>query len=437
MIILYIIVAIAVGYALGYLLQRGSRQAAETKAEMLAARLDEAKADAERQMNQVKNDCQARLFQAESKYKEQLGQLNEAHERRMQQQLELLKEQLANLSVKSLKERAAELSALNTEQLSRILNPLNERIAQMKEAVEKSNIQQTETSARLGTAIKHTVEQAEKLGKATDNLVSALSHDNKYQGNFGEMHLRQMLENMGFERGKQFEEQVTLRDENGEAILNDATGNRMQPDVILHFPDRRDIIIDAKTSMNAFFRYSDKSLSDSDRHEALKDHIAALRTQVKSLSQKGYWRQYVQKGIKLDFVVMYVPSEAAFNLAASEDINLWNDAFNVGVFITGPQNLYALLRLLEVSWKQVAQVENQQNIINCANDIVKRVQLFYERFLNADAAIKKTQKCFDELKTTLAPSGPSIITSANKLLSYGAHEDTSRRRALPKEGTNQ
>ncbi len=365
--------------------------------------------------------------------KEQLRQQLEAMEKQTKQQLDLMKEQFTTSSEKELKMRTAELSALNTEQLSKILDPLRDRIAQMKEAVEQSRKEQSEAKAALNTAIDRTVEQAEKLGKSTETLVSALAHDNKYQGSFGEMQLRQMLENMGFAYGTQFEEQVTLRDDSGEAILHETTGSRMQPDVVLHFPDKRDIIIDAKTSMNAFLRYKDGTLSEADRQQALKDHLTAIKTQVKSLSKKDYWRQYNQKGIKLDFVVMFVPSEAAFNLATSEDADLWRDAFNQGVFITGPQNLYALLRLLEMSWKQVAQVENQQNIIDCANEIVKRVQLFYERFQKADTALAKTQKCFSELKTTLAPSGKSIINSANKLIGYGAHEDTSKGRALPRE----
>ncbi len=397
MVFVYIIVALVVGALLGYFFGR---------AQQLSALKEE--------------------------HKQEIATLKEEFKEDSKQQMDFLKEQFTTASERELKTRTAELSALNVEQLSKILTPLNEKITQMKEAVTQNEKSQTEATSRLGAAIKLTVSQAEKLRSSTDNLVSALSHDNKYQGSFGEMQLRQMLEDMGFVRGVQFEEQVTIRDDSGEAVLHDATGSRMQPDVVLHFPDKRDIIIDAKTQMTAFLRYNDASLQEGERQQALRDHITAVKTQVKNLAKKDYWRQYNQKGIKLDFVVMFVPSEGAMQLAIAQEPTLWSEAFSQGVFITGPQNLYALLRLLEMSWKQVAQVENQQNIINCANDIVRRVQLFYERFLKADSALKKTQKSFDDLATVLSPSGQSIITSANKLIDYGAKEDTAHHRALPR-----
>ncbi|MCD7714567.1 MAG: DNA recombination protein RmuC [Prevotella sp.] len=415
--IIFVILALIAGIAIGYLAANGKRQAVAAKAGMLERQLDEAKAENERQLEALKEEQKAQT---------------ELMEKQWQGQLALLREQFTTASEKELKARTIELSALNTEQLSKILTPLNERIAQMKEAVDRNRQIQTEATSRLDTAISLTTKQTEKLGKTTDNLVNALSHDNKYQGGFGEMQLRQLLENMGFVRGTQFEEQVTIRDDSGETVYHDLTGSRMQPDVILHFPDKRDIIIDAKTSMTAFLRYGDNSLSDAERQQALRDHVAAIKAQVRSLSRKDYWQQYNRKGIQLDFVVMFIPSEGAYNLAMSQEPALWTNAINQGVFITGPQNLYALLRLLEMSWKQVAQVENQQNIINCADEIVRRVQLFSERFQKAASSLVKTQNCFDDLAKTLSPTGQSIINSANKLVSYGAREDT-RHRALPRE----
>ncbi len=444
MLFLYIILSLAAGFAIGYLIQNGKRQGIAAKADMLAARLNDTKAEQERQTAALKEEFNRQTDALERNYKEQLRQqaetqkeMAEAQKEMAKQQFNLLKEQLTTASETVLKNRSDDLAKINSEQLSKIINPLNERIAQMKEAVEKNRQIQTETTASLNTAINRTVEQTEKLGKSTDHLVSALSYDNQYQGSFGELQLRQLLESMDFERGIQFEEQVTIKDDTGETVLHDTTGSRMQPDVVLHFPDKRDIIIDAKTSMNAFLRYNDGTLSDSDRQQALKDHITAVKSQVKSLSKKDYWRQYNQKGIKLDFVVMFIPSEGAFNLATSKDPSLWTEAIKQGVFITGPQNLYALLRLLEMSWKQVAQMKNQQKIIDCADEIVKRVQIFYKRFTDVQKALENTQNCFDELNKSLMTSGQSIITSANKLVKYGAREDTSRNRpSLPRMEEN-
>ena len=130
---------------------------------------------------------------------------------------------------------------------------------------------------------------------------------------------------------------------------------------------------------------------------------------------------------------MFMCSESALQLAISSNASLWQEAYRQGVLITGPQNLYALLRILELSWKQMAQVENQQNIIDCADEIVARVQLFYERFLSVESEFAKTQQSLSKLKLTVSPTGQSIITSANKLLKYGAKEDPKKKKSLPKE----
>ncbi len=420
MILLYLILCLAVGILIGYLLCNGKQKALTARNELLA-----------HQLATTKNDYEQQLATLKEEHKSEVAALKDDFKEQTKSQYDFLRDQFAAASERTLKARAAELEETNVEQLAKILTPLTERITQMREAVEKNEKSQTEATTRLDTAIKFTITQTEKLGKTTDNLVSALAHDNKYQGSFGELQLRQLLEDMGFVRDVQFEEQVTIRDDSGEAVKHDTTGSRMQPDVVLHFPDKRDIIIDAKTSMTAFLRYNDPSLSDEARQQALKDHIIAIKAQVKSLAKKDYWRQYNQKGIKLDFVVMFVPSEGALQLATTEEPSLWEEAFNQGVFITGPQNLYALLRLLEMSWKQVAQMENQQNIIACADEIVRRVQIFYERFLKVDNALKKTQKAFDDLSTAVAPTGQSIVTSARKLLTYGARESTTRHQPLP------
>ena len=129
---------------------------------------------------------------------------------------------------------------------------------------------------------------------------------------------------------------------------------------------------------------------------------------------------------------MYVFSDSALTLALTAAPGLWKEAYDKGVFITASQNLYALLRMLELSWKQQLQVENQQKIVDQAGVIVSRVQLFYERFLNVEATLRKTQDAFESLRKMLLPSGQSIISAANKLVKLGAREDVRRKRQLPK-----
>ena len=148
------------------------------------------------------------------------------------------------------------------------------------------------------------------------------------------------------------------------------------------------------------------------------------------LSRKNY-AQYIRNGhATLDFVVMYVYNEGALQLALANDPALWKEAYDRHVIISGGQNLYALLRVLEISWKQMRQVENQQEIMRCANEIVNRTQLFYERFLKVEEQLDKTRRAFDEVKSSTASTGSSIITSARQLISYGASENPKRKTGL-------
>ena len=325
--------------------------------------------------------------------------------------------------------RQEQLSASNKEQLASILNPLNANIAQMKEAVEHSKLEQSKTMASLQTAINHSFEQAKAVGESADRLASALTGENKTQGNFGELKLKELLDGMGLTEGLEYETQQTLRDDNGNIIKDNETGRRMIPDVILHFPDKRDMVIDSKISFKAFEDYQNAD-GEKERAEALKRHIASVRSHVKELKSKDYSKYLTKGSARLDFVIMYVFSEGALQRALSNDAALWRDAYDDGVLITGSQNMYALLRILEISWKQTRQAENQDKIIAVANEMVSRVQILCERLNKAEACLKKTQEAFEDVRTMAQPAGRSITSSANKLLKFGAKKD-SRHAALP------
>ncbi|MDE5987400.1 MAG: DNA recombination protein RmuC, partial [Prevotella sp.] len=293
---------------------------------------------------------------------ERLAEQKAMYEKQMEQQMTLIKEQINTASEKILKERSEQLSLHNKEQLSAILNPLREGITQMRETVEKSGKEHAETMVRLDATIKTSIQQSREVGERADKLAEALTGKNKTQGNFGELRLKQLLEDMGLEEGTQFEEQTTMKDASGRAIYSEEDGRRMVPDVILHFPDARDVIIDSKMSLKAFEDYHNAE-TDAERQEALARHIASVRQHVTELSQKNY-SSYIREGRgKLDFVLMYVFSESALQLALGNDASLWKEAYDKGVIIAGSQNLYMMLRVLEMTWRQVRQVENQENMV--------------------------------------------------------------------------
>ena len=276
------------------------------------------------------------------------------------------------------------------------------------------------------------MEKANMLSERADRLANALTGQNKTQGDFGELRLRQLLEDMGLEEGVQFEEQTTMKDSNGRVIYDEEDGSRMIPDVILHFPDHRDVIIDSKMSFTAYVDYQNAQ-TDEERKAALDRHVASVRQHVNELSRKNYSKYLKTDSSKLDFVVMYIFQESALQLALASAPTLWKEAYDNGVVISGSQNLYMMLRVLEMTWKQVRQVENQQKIVEAANSVIDRVQLFYERFLKVDEMLERTRAAFNDVKTVTASSGQSITVAAGKLLKYGATENPKRKARLPKE----
>lgn len=456
--IIIAIVGVAIGIAAGYLYAQSRMTASIAKTEAaidvqkahLAAALEanaQLKEEHRTQIDSLKEEHRAQMDCLKEHYEQTIAtlkenaaqMLDELHKQQqalMEQQSHLIREQINTASEEILKKRSEELSTVNKEQLSQILNPLHENLRQMREAVEKSDRDQTETMHRLDESIKENLRQAQQVGDRADKLAQALTSENKTQGDFGELRLRTLLENMGLEEGVQFEEQVTMTDEVGGVIHEEEGGHRMQPDVILHFPDDRDVIIDSKMSLKAFEEYF-TATDDQHRDDALARHLASVRSHVKELAHKDYSR-YLRRGSgRLDFVVMYIYSESALQLALTNDPSLWKEAYDQGVVISGSQNLYMMLRVLEMTWRQVKQVENQDKIMATANELVNRVQMFYERFKAADEQLMKTQKAFDELKKTTAPTGKSIVTAANNLVKFGAKENPKRKLKLPKATDNE
>ncbi len=442
---------LAIGAAIVYFLQRqhagmlrssveetAERRVAELR-QLHEAQLSSLRQSCDRQVSLLQSEHQEQTCALRESYQQQLttlkqqqeGQLanmRQQQEQQLRQQLALLREQMTTASEKVLRERAEQLSTVNREQLSTILTPLQGHIQLMREAVQKTGEQNHTTMERLDATIRQSIEQSREVGERADKLAQALTGENKTQGNFGELRLKQLLQDMGLEEGVQFEEQTTLRDAKGNLIFEE-DGHRMIPDVILHFPDDRDVIIDSKMSFTAFEEYHN-STDETARSEALKRHIASVRSHVSELSRKNYSR-YIKEGRgRLDFVLMYVFSESALQLALSNDPTLWKEAYDKGVVISGSQNLYMMLRVLEMTWKQVRQVENQQKIIDCANTVIDRIQLYAERLETARQQLQKTQEAFDKLDTLSRSEGSSIYTPAARMLRMGASENPKRKQSI-------
>ena len=389
-------------------------------------RIAELKLAHEQQLQQIKEASELQLAQAKEAAEQQIDALRQMNREQVENQLKLIKEQMQTTSEEVLKRRQEELGERNREQVSKIIDPLQQSLKDMQEALDKSKEQQSEALTRLDETIKVNMQKSAALGETADRLTRALTGEVKVQGNFGELKLKQLLEDLELKEGEQFDTQETLRDKAGNIAKGD-DGKGLIPDFILHFPNNRHVVVDSKMSLTDYERYMNAEDGTPEKTEYLKSHIASVRAQVKRLAKKEY-SKYLPNGYnRLNFAIMYVPIEGVLNLALLNDSTLWREAYDQGVMILGPQTMYMNLRVLEMMWTQVRQLSNQQAMMDAANSVIDRVQDFGMRFMDVESSMNDTIKKIAKLKITTADNGASIITAARNLLKAGAKENKKKK----------
>ena len=398
----------------------------ETQKTSYEEQMNERKAAFDSQMQELKATFTQQLQQEKTAHEGQIAALKEMNEKQIKTQLDLIKEQMQTTSEKVLKMRQEELGAQNKEQVSKIIDPLQKSLKDMQEALDKTKEQQTEALTRLDETIKINMQKSAAIGETADRLTRALTGEVKVQGNFGELKLKQLLEDLELKEGEQFDTQETLRDKGGKGLKGD-DGKGLIPDFILHFPNNRHVVVDSKMSLTDYERYMNAEDGAPEKSEYLKAHIESVRTQVKRLAKKEYTKYLPDGYNRLNFAIMYVPIEGALNLALLNDASLWREAYDEGVMILGPQTMYMNLRVLEMMWTQVRQLENQQTMMDAANTVIERVQDFGIRFQDVESSMNDTIKKMNRLKITTADSGQSIITAARNLLKAGARENKKKK----------
>lgn len=378
------------------------------------------------QLEQLKAAQTAQLEQVKEGQQKQIEALREMNREQVESQMKLIREQMQTTSEEILKRRQDELGERNKEQVSKIIDPLTQSLKSMREAFDKSKEQQNEALTRLDATIKVNMEKSAALGETADRLTRALTGEVKVQGNFGELKLKQLLEDLELKEGEQFDTQETLRDKAGKQAKGD-DGRGLIPDFILHFPNNRHVVVDSKMSLTDYERYMNAEDGTPEKSEYLKAHVASVRAQVKRLARKEYTKYLPEGYNRLNFAIMYVPIEGALNLALLNATTLWREAYDEGVMILGPQTMYMNLRVLEMMWTQVRQLKNQQAMIDAANIVVERVQDFGMRFIDVETSMNSTVEKMAKLKVSTAESGRSIITAAKSLLKAGAKENKKKK----------
>ena len=394
-IIISLIIGIAIGVVAAYLVANRRYTALQVQAEVTANAL---------QLQKEQNAAETRLRQEQ-----------------FQEQLNVVREQFQNLAVRVLDKTSDQLKTENREAMEHITKPIGDSFAELQKAIQESDREAAKTAASLTERLRQVGEQAEKMDRTATRLTNALRGDSKQVGDWGELVLQELLDSQGFKRGFDYDVQDTITDQDGFIVRNEDTGRSMRPDVVLHYPGNQDVVIDAKVSIKAYYDYVNEPV-EAVRQQMLDRHVQSLRSHVKELAVKDYSRYIQQPRTAIDFVIMYVPNESALQVALARDPKLWTEAFDKKVFISSTQNLFAILRMIQIAWRQHSQTENQKKIVGLAEQLVSRIGLFAERTQKLSRDIDMLSTDFTDMQKSVDGTR-GILQKANEMKKLGIKED--------------
>lgn len=400
MAILYILVGLLIGSACGYLFSAKKRQEEKLNDQILIKEL------------QTRNEEQQKQHQQEV----------ELRERRFQEQLRTSNEQFQNLATRIMEQTTSKLKEQNSESIGHITQPLKENLERLQDAISKTNTATTQNTSSLVKQLELMAQKTDKIDQSATRLANVMRGANKVQGNWGELTLQNLLDSQGLQLGRDYDMQQTITDEKGNAILNDDSGKRMIPDAILHYPNGEDVVIDSKMTIDSYLSYVNAETDDMKKKYA-DDVVKSIRTQFNSLARKDYSAYIKSPRRAIDFVIMYVPYEGALQLALARDPKLWNEAFEKQVFITSQQNLMAILKIIQIAWRQFNQTENQKHVYDLAEELLKRVGDFVKRFDKVGKDIESLHKSYDDAYKKAYTGRQSIVQKANELKQLGVKEN--------------
>ena len=393
-----------------------ARQALQEKEKTSQAALaakDEACHDA---LNAKETACREALAAQEKRHAEALA----AQQARFDEMMDKVSAQVKSATDDMLKQRQKEFAESSNTNLGQIVNPLRETIEKMKQAMNENTLKQTSMSTEMRTNIEHMMRQSAAAQRSAEELIRVFKHGTKVQGDWGETVLDELLEAQGLTRGIHYDTQAVIRDAEGRAVKTEE-GSLMRPDVILHLDQRREVIIDSKVSLTAFIDYVNAETEEA-RQQYLKAHIDSLQKHVKELSVKDYSSYIQPPKVKMDYVIMFVPHTGALWTALNAQPDLWRRAMDKNVFIADEQTLFAALRIINLTWTQIAQAQNHEKVYALANEMIDRVGQFMKKYQAIGKALDSAAKAYEDGEKKLLPGGQSILQTCGKLVKLGAKQ---------------
>ena len=346
-----------------------------------------------------------------------LNERIEAQKEQFKAALDQMRHEFRNMANEALQKNTEQFNRHSQERLEAVLQPFDKDLRLFREKVESYYGEESRQRFSLQENIKSLVEANRRISDEAVNLTRAIAgtNNNKFQGDWGETILEQILENSGLIEGEQWEHQVTLRDEKGSAALNEETNRSMKPDVIVHFPGKRDIIIDSKVSLKAYMEYL-AAEDETVRAVRLKEHVASVRRHIDELAAKHY-NKYNKNS--LDYVMLFIPNEPSYFVAMEADNALWNYAYKKGIVLISPSNLISTLFVVNSLWTRERQQRDVQRIVDTANAIYDKFVNFVDNFGKIETALEKAQEAYGEAFKQLKTGKGNISKRLGELKEMG------------------
>ncbi|ELA8196303.1 DNA recombination protein RmuC [Vibrio parahaemolyticus] len=358
------------------------------------------------QMREQKSRLETQLREQQARH-EQMNQANAEKLQILEQAEVRLKQQFEHLANQLFEEKTAKVDLQNRQSLEGLLSPLKEQLEGFKKQVNDSFSQEAKERHTLVHELKNLQRLNEQMTREAVNLTQALKGDNKQQGNWGEVVLARVLAESGLREGHEYETQVNLQSE---------AGKRYQPDVIVHLPQNKQVVVDSKMALVAYERYFNAE-TDAERDRALNAHLTALRAHIKGLSMKDYHKL---KGIQsLDYVLMFIPVEPAFQVAIQADPSLIKDAMEQNIILVSPTTLLVALRTIDNLWRNERQNENAKLIAQRATKLYDKLRLFIDDMEGLGGVLDRANQTYQGAMNKLATGRGNVIRQAESFRQLG------------------
>lgn len=331
--------------------------------------------------------------------------------KRLLEMQDRMKLEFENLAGRLLEEKSVKFLDQNQQHLATLLTPLRERLGEFRDRMEKIHMEEEKSAAALGFQLRSLHELNRQMAEEAGNLTSALKGQSKTQGSWGELVLERILEKCGLSKGIEYETQASFQDDEG---------IRRMPDVVIHLPEGKNLIIDAKVSLTAYEK-AVNAASESSRASALREHVLSVRRHVEELARKDY------PGLKSlqspDFVLMFVPVEPALHLALQEDPSLYGDAFDKNVVLVSSSTLLVALRAVESVWRHHKQTVNAQEIARQAGNLHDAFVLFTQSLEEIGSRLDQARAAYDLTLSRLTSGKGNLVKRTLELQKLGARGD--------------